>query len=79
MSKQVVDAVFENGVFRPLTPLPAPPAEGQQVRITVDGVLSPAEMTKLATSVFEGLSDEEMDEIEEIALDRSFFSNRTPT
>jgi predicted DNA-binding antitoxin AbrB/MazE fold protein len=77
--KHTIDAVYEDGAFRPLAPLDEPIAEGQKVRIRVETVPSPEEMTRLAASVYEGLSDEEIDEIEKIILDRSFFSDRNPT
>jgi ribulose-5-phosphate 4-epimerase/fuculose-1-phosphate aldolase len=45
MIKQVFDAVFENGVFRPLVPLDVPLPEGQQVRLVVEAPESPSEGT----------------------------------
>jgi predicted DNA-binding antitoxin AbrB/MazE fold protein len=75
--RHVVEAVYENGVFRPLTPLGEPIKEGKKVRRSIDAALSPEEMLRLATSVYEGLSEEEIAEIEKIALDRSdFFGSR---
>lgn len=39
--------------------------------------MSPDEIMKLAENIYEGLSEEDINEIEKIALDRSnFFSNR---
>ena len=71
--KQTIDAVYENGVFRPLTPPNVP--DGQQVQILVE--LSPAnrvDSVELAGRVYDGLSEDEIDEIERIALDRTNFS-----
>lgn len=45
--------------------------EGQRVRITIDDGLP--EALRLATSVYDGLSNEDVDEIEKIAMDRSGF------
>ena len=78
MKTQKVDAVFENGSFKPLVPLDPIPAEGQRVRIVVEPVESPERVLDLATQVYEGLSEAQIDDIEEIALDRSnFFTGRT--
>ena len=72
-----IDVIFENGVFRPLTP-PALP-EGKRLRIRMEPATSatPEEILKLAASVFDGLSDEEVDEVERIATNRkAFFKDR---
>ena len=71
MTVQTLQAVYENGVFRPLVPLEELLTEGQKVRLRVERPLSPKEMTELAASVYEGLSEEEIAEIEKIILDRS--------
>lgn len=71
------DAVYENGSFRPLTPEAVSLPEGQRVHLVLsnDGSIDPIE---LAAKVYEGLSPEEIDEIERIALDRSnFFAPRS--
>ena len=67
--KQTVNAIYEQGVFRPLT-APAIP-ESQLVRLIVDSPadLTPEEMLKLGAMVYEVLSEEEIDEIEQIALE----------
>jgi predicted DNA-binding antitoxin AbrB/MazE fold protein len=71
---QVVDAVYESGVFRPLEPVAC--VEGQRVRLAVNpgnGRPAPEEMLSLARKVYEGLSEAEVEAIEAIALDRSNF------
>jgi predicted DNA-binding antitoxin AbrB/MazE fold protein len=74
---ETVEAVFEHGTFRLLEPTTLPLSDGQHVRLTVetattDGVLA------LAEQVYAGLSDDDIDEIERIALDRrTFFSERS--
>jgi predicted DNA-binding antitoxin AbrB/MazE fold protein len=75
--KHVIDAIYENGIFRPMQPQAIGISEGKLVRITVEDETEP-EFLKLATCVYDGLSDEEIDEIEQIALDRSnFFGTRS--
>ena len=71
-----IDAIYENGTFRPLQPERIAIAEGQRVRITVSDESDP-EALRLALQVYGGLNDKQIDEIEEIALDRSrFFGTR---
>ena len=73
MPQQDCEAVFENGVLRPLTSLQL--NEGQSVRLVVEqkNALEAEEMLKLAFQIYEGLSEQEIEEIEEIASDRSHF------
>lgn len=77
MTTNTCEAVYENGVFRPLA-APANVAEGQRVRLTVEPDPE-VDVLALAAKVYEGLSEEQIDEIERIILDRSdFFGGRTP-
>ena len=71
----VYEAIYENGIFRPLT-MPAPGlAEGQQVRLVVE--TQPADdLLALAARVYEGLSEQDVDDVERVALDRSAFFAR---
>lgn len=67
--KQTIDAVFENGSFRPVDNPALPFSQGQRVRLIVeDPRESQEDLIELATQVFDGLSDKEVDEIEQIAL-----------
>jgi len=70
---QTLKAIYENGVFRPLKKPEL--AEGQSVQLIVDTTnpLTPQEMLQLAAEVYEGLSETDVDEIEEIALKRDYF------
>ena len=65
-----VEAVYEDGVFKPVGRPPL--AEGQSVQLEVrtTTLRSPEEILKLAARVYDGLSKEEIDEVEEIALSR---------
>ncbi len=75
--KHVIDAIYEDGTFRPMQPNIIEISEGTHVRITVDDETEPVAL-KLATCVYDGLSEEDIDEIEQIALDRSnFFGTRS--
>lgn len=76
---QTLDAIYEKGVFRPLTNPEI--AEGESVKLIVETAskVNSDEMLKLAAQVYEGLSEEEINEIEQITGDRSnFFTENTP-
>ena len=75
--QQTVPAVFEDGVLRPLKPLDL--EDHQRVEVTVTSVpsppRSPEEILAAWHCIYEGLSPEEVAEVERIALDRSHFSS----
>lgn len=75
---QTIEAIYQNGMFKPINPIAEEIAEGKTVEITIkEKRLSPEEMLKLAGEVYEGLSDKDIEEIERIALDRTnFFGDR---
>lgn len=68
-----MEAVFENGVFRPLAPEDLSLADGQRVRLTVETKPLSADPLALAAAVFDGMSPEQIRQVEQIALDRSWF------
>lgn len=76
--KATVDAVFQNGVFKPVRRPDL--TEGERVRITVEtlGQDKPADVLQLAANVYKGLSSEDIDEIEEMARERVFFTDPHP-
>jgi predicted DNA-binding antitoxin AbrB/MazE fold protein len=78
MIRQTCEAVFEDGIFRILPPYKIVVPEGQKVRLVVETAEPPEDVLELATHVYAGFSEEQIDEIEQIILDRSkFFSGRT--
>ena len=71
---QTIKAIYRNGFFIPLEPISANLSEGGRVWLTIAPLEDSArEIMKLAENFYEGLSEEEVDEIEKIALDRSNF------
>ena len=75
--QHAIEAIYENGSFRPVHRQSLAITEGQRVRITVDDESEP-EALRLAASVYTGLAGADIDEIERIALARgSFFSGRS--
>ena len=75
---QIVEAVFQDGSFKPVDNSSLPFSEGQRVTLTVE-VPSETEdnLVELAGQVYEGLSEEDIGEIERLALNRgNFFHDR---
>lgn len=70
-----VDAVYQDGVFKPVSPPELP--EGVRVRLTVERVTptQPDDSLKLASRVYDGLSQQDIDEIEDMARHRSLFDD----
>lgn len=76
---QMYEAIYENGIFRPLVAPEPDFVEGQHVWLVVETDASPADMLNLAAQVYDGLSEEDINAVEQIALDRShFFSTPQP-
>lgn len=75
--KATVEAIFEDGVFKPVERPEIP--EGEHVQLTVETAERAAgeDPLELAARVYQGLRPEEIDEIERIALDRSQFFTST--
>jgi len=72
---KVITAIFEKGTLIPMTSLEGLLTEGQQIRVVIETEEDTGDILKLATSVYDGLEKEQVEEIEEIAFDRSqFFS-----
>lgn len=73
--KSSVDAVYQDGVFRPVRSPELP--EGERVRLTVERVAqaTPDDILKLANRVYEGLSQQDIDEIEDMARHRALFDD----
>jgi predicted DNA-binding antitoxin AbrB/MazE fold protein len=72
--KTTVEAVFEDGVFKPVS-RPAIP-EGQLVQMTVQSIerLGVDDTLRLATSVYQNLSAADIEEVEEMTRRRVFFT-----
>ena len=70
MTTQTIDAVFENGVFRVLTPERLELSDGQHVRLQVESRPSAQEILDAAAACYEGWSEEEIDEFERTFLRR---------
>jgi predicted DNA-binding antitoxin AbrB/MazE fold protein len=74
---QTLEAIFEDGTFRLLEKPAVPIRNGQHVRLMVDDATLSEDVLGLAEQVYTGLSEEEIDDVERISLDRrSFFGDR---
>jgi predicted DNA-binding antitoxin AbrB/MazE fold protein len=72
-----LDAIYENGAFRPIGDTEITLSNGTRVRLTVEPLSQDAgkNVIELAAQVYAGLSDEDVADIERIATDRTnFFS-----
>lgn len=77
---QTLDAVFEDGSFRPVDNGSLPFSEGQRVKLTVEvPAKTQNDLLGLVEQVYEGLSDKDINEVEGIGLDRSRFFHDRPT
>lgn len=68
---QTMDAIYEHGVFRVIDSEAVKLPEGQRVRLIAEPVDKPESVLELLGQVYDGLSEEEISEIEKIILDRS--------
>ena len=71
--EQVVEAIYENGVFTPLEPLDLPERQRLLITIRLPAAEDPDQALKAWQQVYEGLSEQEVAEIESISLDRDHF------
>jgi predicted DNA-binding antitoxin AbrB/MazE fold protein len=75
---RVFDAVYEDGVLKPLQDPGLPEHRRFSVRVQELGETQAAGELAAWHQVYEGLSEEDLATVEEIALDRSRFSNSRP-
>ena len=70
---KTVEAIYENGVLKPITPISLP--EHKKITLTIEAYPgTTADILSLASTVYSGLSKADIDAIELITLDRSRFS-----
>ena len=77
---ETLEAIFEEGKFKPLGNGSLPFSEGQHVKLIVEAPeATEANPVELARQVYDDLTSKEIDEIETIALDRGhFFHDHQP-
>ena len=70
---RTVEAIFEGGVLKPTSPLNIP--EHKRVTLIIeDEIEESLDILSLATMVYNGLSPEDIENIEKLMLNRSHFS-----
>ena len=80
MKTVTIEAVYEHGGFRLVTPDELTLTEGQKVRLLVEPIEKPDDILALASRVYEGLTDDQIDSIEQHLRRREdFFGERKPT
>lgn len=70
---KTIEAIFENGVFKPTSP----PDISEHKRVTLiikENNEETPDILSLASTVYDDLSQSDIEDIEKIALDRSRFS-----
>lgn len=71
---KTVEAIYENGVFKPISPLHNI-TEHKKVRLIIkDYHAEKFDILSLASTVYDGLSPKDIEDIEKLAFDRSHFS-----
>jgi predicted DNA-binding antitoxin AbrB/MazE fold protein len=75
---RVFEAVYEDGVLKPLQDPGLPEHHRFSVQVQELGEKRAADALAAWHRVYEGLSDEDIAEVEEVALDRSRFLRRQP-
>jgi predicted DNA-binding antitoxin AbrB/MazE fold protein len=79
MSAEIIEAIYEHGGFRLVTPADLKLMEGQKVRLVVEQIEKPDDILALATRVYEGLTGDQIDSIEQHIQRRDdFFSMKGP-
>ena len=77
MKTETIEAVYERGSFRLVAPADLALAEGQKVRLVVEPIEKPDDMLALASRVYEGLTNDQIDSIEQhTARRQGFFGER---
>lgn len=79
MVTQMIEAVYENGNFRPTVPMDIDLAEGQRVRLAIEQVDDPDAILCLAAQVYEGLNPRQIDSIEQHSRRRENFFGERPS
>jgi predicted DNA-binding antitoxin AbrB/MazE fold protein len=77
--EQTCDAIFKNGVFQPLNVSEIEITEGQKVKLIIEPLDSSEDILELASCVYEGLSEEQIGEIEHLIINRDSFFNGRPS
>ena len=73
MTEYIFEAIYENGVLKPLESLKLPDHQRVTIMVQLPPVENPNEELESWHQVYAGLSDSDIQEIESMALDSSHF------
>jgi len=77
MKTETIEAIYEHGGFRVIAPTDLELAEGRKVRLVIEPMEKPDDVLALARRVYEGLTDEQIDSLEQHTARREdFFGKR---
>lgn len=80
METETIEAIYEQGAFRVVTPGKLKIIEGQKVRLLVEPIREPEDILALVTQVYDGLTDDQIDSIEQhIRRREDFFGDGSST
>ena len=71
---KTIEAIYENGVFKPISPLPDISEHKKVTLVIEDNHEESCDVLSFATKVYDGLSQKDIEDIEILALDRNHFS-----
>ena len=78
MATQVITAIYEDGVLKPLQPLDLPDKKTVYITVASEDEQTDEDPLEAWHSVYADLSEEEVAEIEAIALQRDNFMSQLP-
>ena len=73
---KIITAIFQKGTLIPIHSLEGLLKDGQEVRVVIETDDDGADILALATSVYKGLHEDQIEEIEAIAFDRTHFFSK---
>ncbi len=71
---KTIEAIFENGVFKPLSPLNNITEHKKVTLVIKDYDAEKFDILSLASTIYDGLLPKDIEDIEKLAFDRSHFS-----
>ena len=72
---KTIEAIYENGVFKPMSPLPDISEHKKVTLVIEDNHEESCDiLSLLPRKVYDGLSQKDIEDIENLALDRNHFS-----
>lgn len=78
MATEIIEAIYEQGGFRIINPRNLKLIEGQKVLLIMEPIKEPEDILAIATRVYDGLTDGQIDSIgKHIWRRKDFFGKKT--